>query len=213
MKKILIVSFIIIAIGITLYFIFGGTKNDKNGLKLIGVKKGSIVDKALAVGQIQPRKEIQIKSKISGIVKTLHVDVGQQVKAGDPLITVAPNPTPLEYAEAKRALQLSQVDFDNAQRIFKRAKEMYAKNLISRQEYETDEAQYSQSELKFKLAKEKLELLQKGVTGNGKIFSDDSHYPADRDNTAKNKYDGFSIGDHFIDFLINKFQHEKRWYP
>ena len=168
MKKILIVSFIIIAIGITLYFIFGGTKNDKNGLKLIGVKKGSIVDKALAVGQIQPRKEIQIKSKISGIVKTLHVDVGQQVKAGDPLITVAPNPTPLEYAEAKRALQLSQVDFDNAQRIFKRAKEMYAKNLISRQEYETDEAQYSQSELKFKLAKEKLELLQKGVTGNGK---------------------------------------------
>jgi hypothetical protein len=33
--------------------------------------------------------------------------------------------------------------------------------------------------------------------------------PANRDNIAENKYDGFSIGDHLIDFPINKFQHEK----
>jgi hypothetical protein len=39
------------------------------------------------------------------------------------------------------------------------------------------------------------------------------HYAANRDNIAKSKYDGFSIGVHFVDFVINKFQDEKRWYP
>ncbi len=41
----------------------------QEGLKTVEIVRGTIVDKALAVGQIVPDQEIQVKSQISGIVK------------------------------------------------------------------------------------------------------------------------------------------------
>lgn len=168
MKKFIIIGAIIIVLVVLAFIAFGSTKEKQNGIKLVEVTKGNIVDKALAVGQLVPYREIQVKSKISGIVKTLHVDIGDEVKAGAGLITVAPNPTPVEFAEAKRNLELAQVDFENAQKIFQRIKELYNKNLISREEYEINQAQFSESKLRLQLSQEKFALLQKGVTGDGK---------------------------------------------
>jgi len=168
MKKIIIISVIVIVVGVIGFLAFKPSNGNENGIKLVEVIKDNIVDKALAVGQLEPRREIQVKSKISGIVKTLHVEVGQDVKAGEALITVAPNPTPLEYAEAKRYLELAQIDFENAKKIFKRNEGMYEKNLISREDYEINQAEYSESKLRLQMAEEKFELLQKGTTGNGK---------------------------------------------
>jgi HlyD family secretion protein len=168
MKKFIIIGAIIIVLVVLAFIAFGSTKEKQNGIKLVEVTKGNIVDKALAVGQLVPYREIQVKSKISGIVKTLHVDIGDEVKAGAGLITVAPNPTPVEFAEAKRNLELARVDFENAQKIFQRIKELYNKNLISREEFDINQAQFSESKLRLQLSQEKFALLQKGVTGDGK---------------------------------------------
>jgi len=168
MKKVFIISAIVIVIAIVAFLILRSSGDKQNGLKLVDVTKGTIVDKALAVGQLQPRQEIQVKSKISGIVKTLHVDVGQDVKAGDPLITVAPNPTPLEYAETKRNLELAQIDYENAQLIFQRKQGMIDKNLISQEDFDISKAQFDESQLRLRLAEEKFGLLKQDHTGEGK---------------------------------------------
>jgi HlyD family secretion protein len=168
MKKIIIIAGIIVALGVAAYFIFGPSKDKKNGVKTVEVKKGTIIDKALAIGRLDPLQEIEVKSKISGIVRKLHVEVGDKVNSGDPLLTVSPNPTPIEYAEAKRGVELAQIDYDNALKIFGRSKEMFDKKLISEQEFDVNKAELSQYELKLQLSKERLELLQKGVTSDGK---------------------------------------------
>ncbi|HZI63208.1 MAG TPA: efflux RND transporter periplasmic adaptor subunit, partial [Thermoanaerobaculia bacterium] len=46
------------------------------GITTVTIEKGTIVDKALAVGQIVPDQEIQVKSQISGRVKEALVEVG-----------------------------------------------------------------------------------------------------------------------------------------
>ncbi len=142
MKKFLIIGAVIVLLAGVAYLAFGSSKEEENGIKLVEVTKDTIVDKALAVGQLEPRQEIQVKSKISGIVKTLHVDIGNDVRAGDRLITVSPNPTPLEYSEAKRRLELAVVDFVNAQKIFNRQKELFEKNLSSQQQFDINKAEY-----------------------------------------------------------------------
>lgn len=168
MKKIIIIGIIaVVVVGIG-YLIFKPSSKNDEGIKLVEVTKGNIVDKALAVGQLEPRQEIQVKSKISGIVKKLHVDIGDKVNAGDPLITVAPNPTPIEYAEAKRNLELAQIDHDNARLIFNRKQGMYDKKLISKEDFDINKAQYDESVLKFQLAQEKFDLLKQGSTTDGK---------------------------------------------
>jgi HlyD family secretion protein len=168
MKKFIWIAIIVVVLAAVIFVIVKSSGNNGPGLKLVEVTRDNIVEKALATGQIEPLQEIQVKSKISGIVKTLHVEIGDDVIAGEKLITIAPNPTPLEFAEAKRNLELAQVDFDNAQSIFNRKKELFNNNLSSQEQYDIAQAEYSESRLRLQMAEEKFDLLQKGVTVDGK---------------------------------------------
>jgi HlyD family secretion protein len=168
MKKVIIISVVLVAVAVVVFVSTGSSSNDKQDVKTIAVSRSDIIDKALAVGEIVPRQEVQVKSRISGIVKRLNVDVGAVLRAGDPLLVVSPNPTPLEFAEARRALDLAKVDLENARKVRDRYEELYNKKLISAAEYEIHSTEYSASELRYQLAEEKLDLLQKGVTADGK---------------------------------------------
>ncbi len=168
MKKAVITGIVIIVLGSVAFLAFGSSKDKKADVKLVSVTRNNIVEKALAIGRLEPRQEVQVKSKISGNVTKLHVDIGDIVRAGDPLITISPNPTPLEYAETKRQLDLAKVDFQNAETMYKRNQGMFDKKLISQQEFDGSATLYSEAELRLKLAQERLDLLQKGVTADGK---------------------------------------------
>ena len=55
------------------------SENDKPW-KLVEVTRGPVVEKALAVGAIRPKREISVKSKISGIVRRAFREVGDHVE-------------------------------------------------------------------------------------------------------------------------------------
>jgi HlyD family secretion protein len=86
------------------------------------------------------------------------------VKIGDPLFDIAPDPTPIEYAEAKRQVELQKVNFANSEREFKRSEQMRDKQLISFQEYDKTKMTYDDAQLRLKLAEEKLSLIESGRT-------------------------------------------------
>lgn len=184
MKNIIFIFITVVIIAAVLFFALSGNAKKEDGLKLIKVTKGSIIDKALAVGRIEPRQEIAVKSKISGIVKKIHVEVGSLVKIGDPLIDVAPDPTPIEFAEAKRQVEIYEVAYDNTKRENDRAKVLVDKDLISVQEYDNKKATCEQAHLRLKLAREKLGLIQKGTTDMGDLKID---------NTIKSPVDGMVL--------------------
>jgi HlyD family secretion protein len=163
-KKIILIGFIVLLVGGVLFFAIDGSAKKDNGIKTTKVEKGSIIDKALAVGRIEPDKEISIKSKISGIVRKIYVDIGDQVGVGDPLMDISPDPTPIEFAEAKRELEINQVSYDNAKREFDRVQSLKDRQLVSNQEYESKKAAIDEAALRLKLAGEKLSLIQSGKT-------------------------------------------------
>jgi len=76
----------------------------------VEVKRDTIVRKALAVGHIEPDVEVEVKSQVAGVVGRLMVEEGAFVAAGQPLLEVRPNPTPIELADAKRQVQLREID-------------------------------------------------------------------------------------------------------
>ncbi len=161
-KKVFIYAFIAVVVGGVLFFAIDGSAKKDDTIKTVAVERGDIIDKALAVGRIEPEKEIAVKSKISGIVKKKYVDIGDQVKVGDPLFDIAPDPTPLEFAEAKRQVEIAQVTYDNAKSEFDRTKTLKDKQLISNQEYDRSNATFEETSLRLKLAKERLALIQSG---------------------------------------------------
>ncbi len=128
------------------------------------VEKGRVVKKAMAIGQIEPQQEIVVKSQISGIVSKIYVDVGDRVKVGDPLFDVAPQPTPLEYADAKRQVELAEVDFGNAKKGYERVKGLFEKNLVPQSDLDDAVSIYEQADVRLKSARERLSLIEKGKT-------------------------------------------------
>ncbi len=163
-KKIFLGAIAIVVVGLVLFFAIDGSAKKDDTYKTHEVTKGSIIDKALAVGKIEPKLEISVKSKISGIVSKVFVDVGDHVEVGDPLMDVAPDPTPIEFAEAKRQVEIYQVGYDNAKREMDRSKSLMEKDLGSRQDYESRMAACEEANLRLKLATEKLALIESGKT-------------------------------------------------
>lgn len=135
------------------------------------VEYGDIVDKALAVGTIEPDVEIEVKSQISGVVQRLFAEEGEFVRAGAPLIEVRPNPTPLELAEARRQVQLREVERDNLRRDMERNETLREQGLVADQEYQTAKQQYEQSEIQVQIASERLALMEEGriTSGDGNV--------------------------------------------
>ncbi|HUI65901.1 MAG TPA: efflux RND transporter periplasmic adaptor subunit [Bacteroidota bacterium] len=169
-KKIVLSSTGAVALIAVAFVIFGGSqKGTESTLPKIKVVKGNIVDKALAVGTIEPENEISIKSKVSGAVSRIFADAGTFVKAGSPLLEVRPDPTPLELAEAKRNLQLAQVDLDNSEKDKVRQESLLQKHLISDKEYEDFQRHYEQTMLTVSLNRERLALLEKGKVRIGGV--------------------------------------------
>src|SRR5437016_8236958 len=99
----------------------GGHKKD--GLKAVAVARGSLVDKALAVGTIEPRVEVSVKSILAGVVRQRFAAVGDFVKRGQPLLEISPNPTPLEMVDLGRTVELREIELKNLERDLARQQE------------------------------------------------------------------------------------------
>lgn len=162
-NKIIISSVSIFVIGAAGMLFFGSSGSSKdNQLPKVKVQKSTIIDKALAVGTIEPEYEVSVKSKVSGVVKHIFVDVGSYVKAGQPLLEVKPDPTPLELADAKRQSQLAKVDVVNLKKERVRQESMLKSSLISNKEWEDFQKKFDEAELRMKIANERLELMESG---------------------------------------------------
>lgn len=135
----------------------------------VEVTKGKIIEKALAVGTIEPEYQVEVKSKVSGVVKRIFAEPGTYVNAGDPLIEVQPDPTPLELAEAKRNLELSEIQVNNLTSTLERQSQLKERGMISEDAYEEAERAYNDAMVRLQMNRERLELLESGKVTIGGI--------------------------------------------
>ncbi|WP_103665968.1 efflux RND transporter periplasmic adaptor subunit [Gracilimonas amylolytica] len=131
---------------------------------------GTIVEKALAVGTIEPENEIAVKSKLSGVVSRLYAEAGDYVKKGDPLIEVSPDPTPLELAEAKRSLERIEIEEENIKKELDRMSQLLERQLVAQQEYDQLKERHSDVLVRKQIANERLQLLESGRIKMGDVL-------------------------------------------
>ena len=132
------------------------------GTATVKVTRADIVDKALAVGTIEPEISVSVKSKVSGVVSRSLAEAGDYVAAGQPLLEIRPDPTPLELVEARRDVELKGIELANFDRDLVRQKALTQRGLAPEQELESAQSRYDEAELQVKMAREKLQLLESG---------------------------------------------------
>ena len=122
----------------------------------------------MAVGQVEPRFQFRVKSKISGIVKRCMVEVGDEVKEGTPLFEIAPDPTPFELTEVNRTLEGAKAAYAKAQADHRRVEELVQKGILSESELDASKASHDQAKVSLERASDNRELTRKGrIAGGG----------------------------------------------
>ncbi len=161
--KIAMGSLAVIVVG-GLAVVVSTSRGDGRGddVKTVAVARQTIIDKALAVGRIEPEIEVSVKSQISGVVRRLLADEGDFVRAGVPLLEIKPNPTPLELADARRQLELRQIELDNLRRDLERQQALRQQGLVSDQDFQQTEQRYAERQIQLQMARERLALLEEG---------------------------------------------------
>jgi HlyD family secretion protein len=154
---------VVLALGtIGVYAMVRNGQKKEGGLKEVEVTQGTIVEKAVAVGQIQPRQKFQVKSKISGIVRRAMVEVGDTVKAGDPLFEIAPTPTPLEITEVDRRVESAEASFRRAESEYKRAMELSSSGVLPKSEIDTKKESFELTRVALMKAQQDRQLTRRG---------------------------------------------------
>ena len=74
---------VVLLLGFALVRMAKGPSIDPN--KLAKVTRGDVARSVVATGKIQPITKVEVKSKASGIVEKLYVDINDRVKKGQPL--------------------------------------------------------------------------------------------------------------------------------
>ena len=81
-----------------------------------------------SVGTVVAVQGIEVKNEVEGIVREINFEAGSEVKEGDQLVK-------LDMAIEQSQLRLAEATLEGAQRIFKRAKDIFAKQGISEADY------------------------------------------------------------------------------
>lgn len=168
-KRIWIILLILAVFGSGAFY-YLSSNNDSNNNQTdpyVTAEIGTVVEKALAVGNIEPENEIEVKSKISGVVSKIFAQPGDYVREGQPLIEVRPDPTPLELAEAKRNLERTEIELENLRKEMERMKSLRDRNLVSQQDYEQLEQRYNDVKVRMQINSERLQLLESGRVSIG----------------------------------------------
>lgn len=94
-----------------------------------------IVKKTVATGKIIPRKEVEIKSQVSGVVERIYVDAGQPIGKDELIaqIQIIPNMERLVAAESQ--FETARIRLQNAEQERDRQKKLFHEKLISEFEY------------------------------------------------------------------------------
>ncbi len=165
----LLVILVVIGAGVVgVYAWLRGKDAADGGLQTVEVTTGAITEKAIAVGQIKPRLEFKVKSKISGLVKRCFVEVGQTVRTGDPLFEIAPDPTPTELVQVEREVEARRTGFIRAKADYERMRQLHSEGILSRGELDAAQESFERARIELARAEDAAALTRKGrIEGRG----------------------------------------------
>jgi HlyD family secretion protein len=89
------------------YWVFGSLFSVDKTIppeKLGRVEEGSIAKSVVAIGKVEPLSKVEIKSKASGIIKYLYLNVGDKVKEGQLLVELDKETLEAQLKEARAFL-------------------------------------------------------------------------------------------------------------
>ena len=158
--RVLVYSVLILAVGLVVWRIYHNQKvNAANTASQAAALQGrpvpvqvvSSVQRPMpifltALGTVTPYMTVTVKARVSGQLLPVKFTEGQQVRQGETIMVIDPQPYKAALDQAKGNLAHDEALLKNAQAEFKRYTALYAAGVVSKETMQSDEAAQGQYE-------------------------------------------------------------------
>lgn len=167
MKKILKILLLVVFVGLiggTMFYLYNKSKKKPVIYEVKSPFISNVIKKTVATGSVVPRKEIDIKPQVSGIVEELFIEAGQHVKKGDLIARVKIIPNMVELNNAESRLNKAKINFEDSKMVYERQKKVYEQGVIPEAEFQQFRLSYMNAMEEHETAESNLQLIKEGVS-------------------------------------------------
>ncbi len=115
----------------------GAKKEAAPKVGTVAVDRRTIVVDAQATGAVEPINIVDVKSRASGLIIKMPIEIGSTVKPGDLLVQIDTRDVKNQYDQSLADQRSAQASLENAAAQKKRSDELYKTRIITTQEFET----------------------------------------------------------------------------
>jgi HlyD family secretion protein len=172
MKKILAIIlglFVLLSIVAAFAYLYKKSKSKPVVYQTETAEIADIVKKTVATGSLVPRRSVDVKPKVTGVLSELYVEPGKVVKLGDPLGKISIVPDAVQINTAESTVRTAQIAFDNAKRELARNEALFKQGVVADAELQRFRTDYALRQQELAVAGSSLQLAREGATrGQGK---------------------------------------------
>jgi RND family efflux transporter MFP subunit len=117
-----------------------------------------------AAGEIGPAEQVSVRPEINGKIDELPVDLGDRVKKGDLLVKLDDKELQQQRASLVTEIERAKLQLTQAERNFKRAKELHESNLISQEVFENTKTDYDLARNAVERSQRELDIVDERLT-------------------------------------------------
>ncbi len=167
MKKIgwiILIVFIALVVILTFVFLWNKSQPEITEYEIVIPEKGTIENRTVATGKVEPRDEILIKPQISGIVSAVLKEAGEKVKLGEVIATVKVIPEMGQLNAVESRVRVAEINLKQSETEYARQQRLFESGVISKEEFDAAEAVYNKAKEELTNAMDALDIIKEGVS-------------------------------------------------
>ncbi len=148
----------------TLWFLYKKSEQKPVVFKTTTAFKTNIIKKTVATGAVLPRREVNIKPQVSGIIEKLYVIAGDKIHKGDMIARIRIIPNMINLANAESRVNRAKLSYENAKIDYERNQKLLDGKMISYADFQQVKLGYNNSKEELDAAENNIQLIKDGVS-------------------------------------------------
>ncbi len=138
----------------------GAAPGDIMPVSIMEVPRKNLNSYLVLNGIVEPERLVEVYSRLAAYVKEIIKEEGDYVRENDVLALLDDTEIKISYEQSRIALDQAKVSMDEAEQNYIRSQELIKKDLISEQEFQTQEGVFKQRQLDYSNRQESLKNLE-----------------------------------------------------
>ncbi len=135
-----------------------GQAEEAPALALAEVQRQDLEITAEATGSLEPLRKVEVKSRASGEVLEVAVDVGDRVEPGTLLARIDPRDVQNDFRQAEADMRVAQEQFAIAEAQLERSRNLFQAEVITEQEFESRNLEFANARASLVRAEQNMEI-------------------------------------------------------